>query len=232
VSQQLPLPFGLDPEFTFERFLAGPNLEAVRLLTSVAEGSGPMPVFIHGPSGSGKTHLLQATCMASGHLGQLAMTLPLTLVKDQGPSLIEGLDGLDCLCLDGLECIAGEMEWEHALFSLFNALKDQGARLVIAANTPPGQLPFALADLRSRMASGPIIALKPLSELETIQAMIGYARSLGLEMSKPVAQYLFRRVDRDLGSLLRHLDQLDRASMAAARKLTIPFIRTFIDPGT
>lgn len=230
MSRQLPLPFGLDPEYTFERFLTGPNLEAIMLLKAAAQGSGPMPLFIHGPSGSGKTHLLQACCMAAGDLGQRAMSLPLNWMRNQGPLAIEGLEEFDCLCLDDLDCVTGESEWEQALFLLFNALKDRGAQLVIAAQSPPGQLPFVLEDLRSRLASGPIVALKPLSEQESIQALIGHASAVGLDMNEAVAHYLVRRVHRDLGNLLRHLDQLDRASMAAARKLTIPFVRSIIDP--
>lgn len=230
MSRQLPLPFGLDPEYTFRRFLPGPNGEVIRLLESIAEDSGPMPVCIHGPFGSGKTHLLQAcTTAAAGH-GRLAMTLPMTMVKEQGPAAIEGLEEFDCLCLDDIDSVIGHDAWEDALFLLFNALKDRGSHLVIAAGLPPGDWPFLLQDLGSRLASGPIIALKPLSDEESIKALIGHADALGLEMSEPVAHYLVRRVKRDLGSLLRQLDQLDRASMAAARRLTIPFVRSIIDP--
>ncbi|MEY4684358.1 MAG: DnaA regulatory inactivator Hda [Pseudomonadota bacterium] len=158
------------------------------------------------------------------------MTLPLALIKTQGPSAIVGLEEFDCLCLDDIDVIAGEREWEEALFLLFNALKDRGAQLVLAAKSPPGQLPFVLEDLRSRLSSGPTLAMKPLSEQESIQALIGHASALGLEMSEPVARYLVHRVERDLGSLIRYLDQLDRASMAAARRLTIPFVKSIIDP--
>lgn len=230
MSQQIPLPFGLDPEYTFARFLPGPNMEALRLLESVAQGSGPMPVLVHGPLGSGKTHLLQACCMAAGSHGQLAMTLPMSMLREQGPVAIEGLEHFDCLCLDDIDSVIGHGPWEDALFLLFNVLKDRNAQLVLGARTPPGDWPFVLQDLRSRLASGPIIALKPLSEEESIQALIGHARALGLELSETVAHYLIRRVERDLGSLLRQLDRLDRASMAAARRLTIPFIRSVIDP--
>ena len=37
--------------------------------------------------------------------------------------------------------------------------------------------------------------------------------------------YLLRRVDRDLGSLTALLDRLDRASLAAQRRVTVPFLR-------
>lgn len=230
MSQQLPLPFGLDPEYTFERYLPGPNGEAIRLLQAASQGGGAMPLFIHGPHGCGKSHLLQACCMGAGRHGLLAMTLPLDLLVEQGPQSIEGLEQFDCICLDELDSIAGHREWEEALFLLFNSLFDRQAQLIVAASKPPALLPLSIEDLRSRLGSGPIVALKPLSEAESIEALIGHATSLGLEMNESVANYLVRRVNRDLGSLLRHLDHLDRASMAAARKLTIPFIRSIIGP--
>src|SRR3546814_4647349 len=37
--------------------------------------------------------------------------------------------------------------------------------------------------------------------------------------------WLLRRVDRDLSSLARLLDQLDRASLAEQRRITVPFLR-------
>ena len=41
-------------------------------------------------------------------------------------------------------------------------------------------------------------------------------------------QYLMRRVDRDLSSLLKILDKIDHASLAAKRKITIPFVKELI----
>ena len=37
--------------------------------------------------------------------------------------------------------------------------------------------------------------------------------------------WLFRRVGRDLGTLTSLLDRLDRASLAAQRRITVPFLR-------
>jgi DnaA family protein len=40
-----------------------------------------------------------------------------------------------------------------------------------------------------------------------------------------VLDWLFRRVGRDLGSLTQLLDRLDRESLAAQRRITVPFLR-------
>ena len=51
----------------------------------------------------------------------------------------------------------------------------------------------------------------------------------GLELDEAVLDYLFRRVGRDLGSLTSLLDRLDRESMAAQRRLTVPFLKSVIE---
>ena len=52
-----------------------------------------------------------------------------------------------------------------------------------------------------------------------------------LDLSEPAARYLLARVSRDMGAICRWLDELDRASLAAQRKLTIPFIRAALMAG-
>ena len=44
-------------------------------------------------------------------------------------------------------------------------------------------------------------------------------------MSEEVAGYLMARFPRDLHSLFALLDRLDAATLAAQRRLTIPFLR-------
>lgn len=40
--------------------------------------------------------------------------------------------------------------------------------------------------------------------------------------------WLLRRVERDLASLTALLDRLDRASLAAQRRVTVPFLRAVL----
>jgi len=46
-----------------------------------------------------------------------------------------------------------------------------------------------------------------------------------VELPEETLQWLQRRVPRDMRSLYGLLDRLDEASLAAQRRLTIPFIR-------
>ena len=54
------------------------------------------------------------------------------------------------------------------------------------------------------------------------------ARLRGFGMPEDVCRFLLKRLDREMRSLFMTLDQLDRASITAQRKLTIPFVKEIL----
>ena len=50
----------------------------------------------------------------------------------------------------------------------------------------------------------------------------------GIESQIPL-EWLLKRVDRDLAGLTALLDRLDRASLAAQRRITVPFLRQTLE---
>ena len=71
-----------------------------------------------------------------------------------------------------------------------------------------------LADIRSR-----------LDDAERAKALRLHAAARGLALDAAAADFLLTRVARDMTALTSWLGRLDRASLSAQRKLTIPFIR-------
>ncbi len=51
----------------------------------------------------------------------------------------------------------------------------------------------------------------------------------GFSLPEETGRFLLSRVDRGAGSLFRLLDRLDRAALAAQKKLTVPFVRSVLD---
>jgi DnaA family protein len=49
-----------------------------------------------------------------------------------------------------------------------------------------------------------------------------------MDLSRDTASYILKNYSRNISSLLSFLDQLDQASLAAQRKLTIPFVRDLL----
>jgi DnaA family protein len=230
MSRQLPLDLSLRPPATLASFVPGDNLQALDVLRTLAEGTGESLVFLHGPAGSGRTHLLAGTCEHAVARGARCAYVPLREAPGLSPDLLNGLDDLDVVCIDDVDAIAGERDWEAALFRLFNALRDRGGRLVASADCPPAALPLALPDLRSRLGWGLTLGLRPLHDQALADALQRAAAARGMRLDADVARYILERCPRHLPRLLRLLDDLDRASLAAQRTLTIPFVKSRLQP--
>lgn len=225
MSHQLALGIKLRDSSVFQSFFAGRNAAVVDALRAVRPGCGPTCIYLQGASGSGKSHLLQAICVAASQRGEPATYLPLAELKDMGPEVLSGCGELACVGLDDIEVIAGRDEWERAVFGLHQRLDEQQARLIVAGTTMPAASGIRLADLRSRLAGGLVLSLQSLDEEEQIGALQLRAQLRGFDLPLDAAQYLLRRLPRDMASLYEFLDQLDEASLAAQRRLTVPFVR-------
>jgi len=220
----MPLGLRLPDKALFASFLPARNAEAVAHLARLAAGYGGALTWLCGPEGSGKTHLLQAACAAVGERGR-AGYLPLAEVATLGAGVLEGLTELGLLCVDDVERIVGQADFERGLFGLLRETEETGGRLLLASRSPPALLPWSLADLGSRCAAAAVFQLRGLDEGEQQAALRLRARLRGVELPDETLAWLQRRFPRDMRTLYVLLDELDEASLAAQRRLTIPFIR-------
>lgn len=229
--RQLPLGVQLGVSLRFDTFAAGANVEAVEALRRLAGGTARTPVWIYGPAGAGKSHLLQATCAAASDAGGASAWLPLAQVSAEGPALLDGFERLDLVALDDLDAVAGDRAWEAALFTFYNGLAEQGGRLAIAAAGSPAATAVRLPDLASRLGAAEVYQLEPLAESEQPAALRRRAERRGLELPDETLGFLTRRAPRDFATLCRMLDALDLESLAAQRRLTVPFVRDWLARG-
>jgi DnaA-homolog protein len=222
--QQIPLGVRLLDRAVFGSFLPAHNGEALVHLQRVARGAAPALTWVCGPPGSGKTHLLQATCAAASEHVR-AGYVPLAQVAALGVGVLDGLPQMQCLSVDDVDKVAGQLEWERGIFGLLREIEENGAQLVLAAQAPPALLPWALADLGSRCAAALVFQLRLLEEQEQQAALQLRARLRGLELPEETWQWLRKRYPRDMRTLYQLLDTLDEAALSAQRRLTVPFIR-------
>ena len=219
---QLALPLQLADHAVFASFLGTGNETVVAALRSLANGAREPGCWIGGPAAAGKTHLLQAVCACAT---DRSVYVPLCLHAQASPALLEGLESRDLVCLDDVDAVAGEPDWEAALFGLCNQILDSGGALIVTAATPPRAVAFKLPDLQSRLSRLPVFQLQALGEAERVQALQLRARHRGLELPDDTAAYLLKRTRRDMASLYALLDRLDDEALRAQRRLTIPFVR-------
>ena len=216
--KQLALGVRLRSGAVFESFAPGGNSE---ILTALRSPSA-LPMWLWGAKGSGKTHLLQAACAAAG---EAAAYFPLDRTFSLPPEALAGYGRSPVLCIDDVDQVAGDQDWERALFSLFNEASELHNRLIFAASVAPRHAAWVLDDWRSRAAACLVYQLHELDDAGRIEALRLRAAQRGLQLPYETAEYLLKRMPRDLPSLFDVLDALDEASMVEQRRLTIPFIR-------
>jgi len=228
LAKQLPLQFEFRANQTFEDFFPGNHSEVLNHLLNASVGLGERQVFIWGLSGLGKSHLLQACCHRAQNAGLSSFYFSLSALELPDPELLTGLEMFDVVCFDNMEQIAGNTAWEEAFFNFFNRHRDQDHSLIMSANCAPNQIAIQLPDLKTRLNWGLTLKLQPLSDNDKIKALIFKADKMGFQISTQVGHFLLTHYERDLPSLWALLTKLDQASLAAKRKLTIPFLKQIL----
>ena len=229
--EQLVLNLRLRDASSFENYFVARNREAVeRLQHGVRSVSGAPQapaswLVLWGEPGTGKTHLLEAACRAAQEQGHAPLYIPLAEKTSFTTALLEDVEQVPLVCVDNVDAIAGDAAWEAALFALYERLRAQGGMLVLATRPSPAAIGLRLADLATRLSAGLVYQLQPLFDAEKIAALRLRAQRRGLDMTEEVANYLLTRFPRDMHSLFALLDRLDTATLAAQRRLTIPFLR-------
>lgn len=226
-SPQIPLQLEPSRPDRFDDFVAGPNAPVVLALRQILTEPGTS-LFLSGPRGSGKTHLLNALCHDARENGLVAFYLSLKHHSGSAEQSLRGLQGMNLVCVDDLDRVAGQQDWENALFRCFNDLREAGGRLVVSSRSPLSLLSFGLADLQSRLAWGLRLKLDPVGDEEKLEVMQNRARGLGIELPLDVQRYLIKHRKRDMESLLSALEQLKQAAFVAKRRITIPLAREIL----
>ena len=193
--QQIPLGISPPIEASFGNFVVGPNGEALARVRELAAGNSPERIV----------YLWGAPGCGRTHL--------LRAAARANPSLVvaDDVDQLDA---------AGE----QALFVAINEARDLGAGVLAAGPKPPAQLALR-PDLRTRLAWGLVYELLPVGDEDKARHLKGLAEARGLQLSDDILRYLLTRLPRDLASLHRVLEVLDRHSLMRQRALTLPLVK-------
>lgn len=222
---QLTLGVGLKDEATFTNYFPGNNQQIVTELKKTAHGHGERVIYFCGSGGEGRTHLLQACCHEATTQQRSSVYIPLENFPDFSPDIFQGLESLALVCIDDLHKIAGKPQWEEAFFHLYNRIHDAGGSLIVTANCVPKALGLALPDVVSRLVWGMMFQLQPLADQEKVQILMMRSHRRGMTLVEEVGRFILTHCPRHMTTLFAALDTLDKASLTAQRKLTIPFVK-------
>lgn len=206
--KQLPLHIGPAPVPSLENYVPGANAAALAILRAA-----PLPasLYLWGPSGVGKSHLLQA----------LGATMHGPVIR--GPHA--WTEGATLVLLD--DCDRFDAAQQHAAFALYVEAASAGVPVLAAGRWPPVDVAVR-EDLRTRLGSGPVFALQPLPDADTVVVLTREATRRGIALTDELTRYLLTRFARDLGSLMALLEALDAFSLAEKRAVTVPLLKKML----
>lgn len=203
-TPQIPLPLRYQRP-ALQPFLSGAcNRMAELTVRAWPKWSAPI-VYLQGPSASGKTHLAMLWAELAGAAIVSAASLGgawMNLLPTAGHAVVEGLDALDD---------------EEALFHLTNELIGRGGNLLLTARVPPGGLPLALSDLKTRIRSATVAAIGAPDEAFLGAFILTLAERAQLAIDPALAAFCVERMERTQESAVNLMAALDRRSLAEGR---------------
>lgn len=212
---------GLNPLFSFKRFVVGQNSEfAHAACTAVASGSGVSynPLFIHGGSGLGKTHLMQAIGQRIIDQNPEAKVVYLTSEKFTNQFIDAVKKGdlekfrrkyrkADVLLIDDIQFLAGKERSQEEFFHTFNTLLDLQSQIVLTSDRPACEIKNFEPRLISRFESGLTVELQS-PRMETRVAILRRKmEEWDVKLADDVIRYLAERIRSNVrrleGALVR-----------------------------
>ena len=240
----------LDPRFTFETFVIGrPNTVAHAAAWRMAQEDSLdfNPLFLHGNVGLGKTHLMHAigwTLIENNPNAKVlylsAETFMYRFVQAlSGKNMMEFKDqfrSVDALMVDDVQFIADKNSTQEEFFHTFNALIDQGKKIIISGDRSPGAIEGIGERILSRLQAGLVVDLHP-TDYE-LRLSILMRKSLAHKQKYPSLAFedgLFEFMSRRISSNVRVLEgALNRlvstAQMLHQNEITLTFAKeTLLD---
>jgi DnaA family protein len=216
--QQMILELAPPPAPTLENFFPGRNGAALAAVREALAGRERF-VYVWGARGGGKSHLLEAFAQAARAAGRPAAharapQLDIPAAADLAEPYALAADDVERLDIVG----------QLALFDAYNALRAGAGCILAAGDRPATELPLR-EDLRTRIGSGVVLQVHPLSDGEKRGALIDHAARRGLRLPEDIVVYVLTRHARDMGSLVALLDALDRYSLQTHRPITLALVR-------
>ncbi len=201
----------------------------------------PSLLYLHAEGAQGKTHLLHAIggafreacpqgrlrCMTAE---QFTVEFVQSLQTKSAIQFKKDMHACDLLLVDNIQAIAGRERTEQEFLTLLDALISSDRRIAITGNAPPSGLAGLEAGIRSRLAGGLAVEIRPPDavlrrDFALRQLEDGRSSIPGIAIDGDIAELLAERLPADLrviqGAVLRLLAEARLAGEAISRDLVV-----------
>lgn len=224
-AAQIALPLSFDRQFSLENYFAEKGELIITNLKVLIRKDGESIIGLWGGPDSGKTHLINACAHFARQQeinfqlyegGQLAQC---------DPDYFDIQEGCDVLAVDNLDTLCGQRHWEEKFCQIINRCKKGELRLIFTLTDRPQYIQCLLADFQSRLSWGLLLQLPVSGDFDVDRIIKQRAKLRGLDLSSEVMAYLLTHYSRRLSAQIENLQLLDKASLTAQKKITIPLIK-------
>lgn len=187
-------------------------------------------VYLYGEKACGKSHLLKATYQKAQSLGKEAIILDLKEFIDFVPSaLLAGIEeNYEVICFDNIDAIAGNIEWESALFALYNRWNSNNkGLLIVTSSSSQMHSNFIKKEFITRLQSGVTLKINeaPIELIEKI--LISREKFRGGILAPKEARRIVKKC-QNLSSSLEALKQIDILALEIKKPLNETVVKNFL----
>ena len=225
--KQLIFPFQINQKASFDSFFCSPdNQNLMTRLADIVSSPDTSELIIHGEEGSGKSFLMQAICNELSSAEKQFAFIPMKKAFNMGVEIFQNLGSLDAVCIDDLQLILANQDWETALFNLINECQQSNCTLMLSlGGTQPLNESIILPDLLSRIKRMEFIALHAVQDEFFNQAIDFVAQQLDIKIEKAELEFLLKHQTRKFSLLVENIIAVDKQAASLKRKITIPLIK-------
>ena len=223
---QLIFPFQINQKASFDTFFCSPiNLNLMSRLAEIVISKDAHELIIHGEEGAGKSFLMQAICNELSSSGKQFAFIPMKKALNMGAEIFQNLASLDAVCIDDLQLMFANEDWETALFNLINECQQSNCSLILSLGGSQPLENTKLLDLLSRIKRMEFIALHAVQDDFFNQAIDFVAQQLDISIEKAELDFLLKHQTRKFSLLVENIIDLDKQAASLKRKITIPLIK-------
>ena len=219
----MPAPLPLDHPrkegLSRDDFVVAPGNAVALAMVEGWRGWPDGKLVLTGPSGSGKTHLAHVWAGMTG--GRIVSA------RDLSGADIPALAAAP-LAVEDVDRIAAP-EAEDALFHLHNLMRAERQPLLLTGARIVAAWPLTLPDLRRRLQGAQSAVMERPDDTLLAALLVKLFAERQLQVAPPVIDYLVKRMDRSFSAARKVVADLDAASLAERRAITVRLASEVLD---
>jgi chromosomal replication initiator protein len=202
--------------------------------------SGVNPVFIHGKSGLGKTHLEQGLALAFKERYPSAKVLYMRCEQftnewlaalGGGPKAINAfrvkMRHADLLLVDDIHFLSqgAKPNTTNELFATFNALSEQGKKVVFTSDAGPRDIQYLEDSFVGRFLGGLVVELQKPDAALRREVVRAKALAQGVTLQEPVIEYVGEHIIDNIRELEGAVNKLVSYARSFQREVDLVLAR-------